>query len=55
MYGTGIGTGVGGVGLLAGGIATGSGVLVAVAACALSAMCVTLVRNARRLRADQRP
>lgn len=54
MYGTGIGTSATGAGLAAG-MATGSTVLVIVAGLCFAFMVMTLVRNHRRRRADQRP
>ncbi len=55
MYGTGIGTGVGGGAAVFAGLAIGSWVLLAVAAACLAVMAYTLVRNSRRKAAHQRP
>ena len=54
MYGAGIGTGVSGGAMMVG-LATGSTTLLIVAGIALGVMVWTLVRNARRRAAHQRP
>lgn len=54
MYGTGIGTGAGGVAMFAG-LSIGNWVLMVVGAACAIVMIATLVRNARRKAAHQRP
>lgn len=57
MYGTGIGTGTGtaGTAALATGMVTGSWVLLVVMSLCFGFMALTLIRNAKRRGAHQRP